>query len=118
MACAPGAIRTCVGDGRKIHGKPKKIEEKTEAAKKQEDATAKYQGTKKGEQQDKTKCWHCKKKVGLLGTECKCNYVFCNVHRMPEDHACTYNYEEEGKDLLKKQVKKLEHHKVGRLDSV
>jgi hypothetical protein len=37
---------------------------------------------------------------------------------MPEDHACTYNYEAEGKDLLKKEITKLDHHKVGKIDSL
>ena len=43
-------------------------------------------------QADKSRCATCNKKVGLLGIECKCQLVFCNMHRMPEDHQCTINY--------------------------
>lgn len=38
-------------------------------------------------QVNKSKCWSCKKKVGLTGFECKCAYVFCAAHR----HADTHN---------------------------
>ena len=32
---------------------------------------------------DRKRCFDCKKKVGLLGVECKCGFVFCNKHRLP-----------------------------------
>ena len=44
-------------------------------------------------QDDKTKCWNCKKKVGLLGVQCRCEYVFCSKHRYPEEHACDFNFD-------------------------
>jgi hypothetical protein len=37
----------------------------------------------KREQKDKKRCFDCNKKVGLLGIECKCSYVYCNAHRLP-----------------------------------
>jgi hypothetical protein len=43
------------------------------------------------------KCWNCNKKVGLLGVKCKCDYTFCNKHRMPEDHKCDFDFASEGK---------------------
>ena len=33
------------------------------------------------EQKNKTRCWTCKKKVGLTGFECRCSYVFCGKVR-------------------------------------
>ena len=35
-------------------------------------------------QADRKRCFNCKKKVGLLGIECKCGFVYCNTHRLPE----------------------------------
>ena len=76
-----------------MNGKAANPADKPALSKKEEDDTLKYQGTNKGVQKDPTKCFKCHKKLGLLGTECKCNYVFCNLHRLPEDHDCSYNYE-------------------------
>lgn len=43
-------------------------------------------------QKDRKRCFQCNKKVGLLGTECKCKFVFCNAHRLPEDHQCDFDF--------------------------
>jgi predicted nucleic acid binding AN1-type Zn finger protein len=34
------------------------------------------------------KCDQCRKKVGLLGFECKCGKTLCATHRYPEAHGC------------------------------
>lgn len=34
---------------------------------------------------------------------CKCLKHLCLQCRYPEDHGCTYDYKEEGKDMLRKQ---------------
>jgi predicted nucleic acid binding AN1-type Zn finger protein len=52
------------------------------------------------EQKDRKRCFDCNKKVGLLGTECKCSYVFCNSHRLPENHKCSFDYKIGGKKKL------------------
>jgi hypothetical protein len=54
------------------------------------------------EQFNKSRCWECKKKIGLVGVKCRCNYVFCNVHRQPEDHNCDVDYLEISKQNLSK----------------
>ena len=33
-------------------------------------------------QKNKSKCWICKKKIGILGFECRCGYTFCEDHRV------------------------------------
>lgn len=43
-------------------------------------------------QDDHSRCWSCKKKVNLLGVKCKCEFTFCNKHRMPEDHTCEFDH--------------------------
>ena len=41
------------------------------------------------------KCLICKKKVGYLGFECKCDGYFCSAHRYPEEHKCSYDHKTE-----------------------
>lgn len=44
----------------------------------------------------------CKKKIKLVHIKCKCDKVFCDKHRLPETHKCTYDYKNEGRKILKK----------------
>ena len=47
------------------------------------------------------KCSYCNKKIkSLFIQSCKCNKSFCQLHKMPEDHQCMYNYFEENKKVL------------------
>jgi len=57
----------------------------------------------KPKQEDQTKCWTCKRKVGLTaGFKCKCSYIFCSKHRYPGDHVCDYDFKAEArKDIAK-----------------
>ncbi|KAL6768239.1 Zinc finger A20 and AN1 domain-containing stress-associated protein 3 [Auxenochlorella protothecoides] len=43
-------------------------------------------------QAQRNRCFGCNKKVGLLGFECRCGFVFCSSHRHAADHACTFDY--------------------------
>ena len=54
-------------------------------------------------QADHSRCFICKKKVGLLGYQCKgCDCSYCNGHRLPEDHKCDGNFMEGAKMEIKK----------------
>ena len=38
---------------------------------------------------------NCKKKLDIvvcLTNKCKCENIFCNDHRLPEKHNCSYDY--------------------------
>lgn len=40
-------------------------------------------------------CKDCKKRINvveIIMATCKCNQQFCNLHRLPEQHNCMYNY--------------------------
>jgi hypothetical protein len=37
----------------------------------------------------KTRCFKCRRKVGLSAIQCKCNHFYCGNHRYPEHHECT-----------------------------
>lgn len=43
-------------------------------------------------QANRSRCFCCNKKVGLLGFECRCGYVYCSGHRHAGDHACDFDY--------------------------
>ena len=55
------------------------------------------------EQSDRTKCWKCCKKIGLLGVQCRCGYLFCPEHRYAETHECEYDYKTNERRKLRKQ---------------
>lgn len=43
----------------------------------------------------------CTKKLKLATTfACRCNLVFCALHRYPETHACSFDYKTQGRKLL------------------
>lgn len=50
----------------------------------------------------------CKKKIKLTDFYCKCNKIFCTIHRLPEYHDCSYNYKLDKVIVTKIQDKKKE----------
>jgi len=53
-------------------------------------------------QADTSRCFSCKRKVGLLGFKCRCDFVFCSHHRHSDQHSCTFDYKADGKQKLEK----------------
>ncbi|CAD8204076.1 unnamed protein product [Paramecium octaurelia] len=60
----------------------------------------KQQGEVVKQKEDPSKCRVCKRKLGIAGIQCKCEAFFCNKHRLPEDHQCTFDHAEKAKQLL------------------
>lgn len=60
------------------------------------------------------RCSHenCKKKLGLINFDCRCEKTFCISHKTPEDHMCTYDYKENGKLTLQKKLIKCTSIKI------
>ena len=54
----------------------------------------------------------CRKKLTLMDMECRCGKKFCALHRLPEEHNCTFDYKTEGKKLLKQKNPVVESIKV------
>tara|TARA_B100000963_G_scaffold256583_1_gene225092 strand:+ start:1625 stop:1927 length:303 start_codon:yes stop_codon:yes gene_type:complete len=55
----------------------------------------------------------CRKKLGLIPFRCKCGLSFCSLHRMPGDHNCQFDWQEDGKLKLQKDLlsaKSLDNH--------
>jgi len=44
----------------------------------------------------------CKRKLDLVNFACRCGHCYCTNHRYSEDHACTYDYRQEQKQILLK----------------
>ncbi|EFN56686.1 hypothetical protein CHLNCDRAFT_144583 [Chlorella variabilis] len=66
-------------------------------------------------QENRGRCFCCRKKVGLLGFECRCGYVFCSGHRHARDHACPFDYATFDKANLAKANNKVVAAKVDKL---
>ena len=51
----------------------------------------------------KPRCSYCETTLSLLDSitwKCRCEKTFCQKHRMPEAHACTYEFKDKGKREL------------------
>lgn len=64
------------------------------------------------EEMGKKRCNICNKKITLLSFNCKCNNVFCALHRFPEEHQCPIDYKKIGKDEIDKNNPIINPNKV------
>mmetsp|Transcript_19456 Transcript_19456/g.68899 ORF Transcript_19456/g.68899 Transcript_19456/m.68899 type:complete len:244 (-) Transcript_19456:304-1035(-) len=71
-------------------------------------------GAKK-KQKKKSRCLTCRKKVGILGFVCKCEALFCEKHRHPDDHACTFDFSSQHKAVLEKRNQRVVADKLERI---
>ena len=60
----------------------------------------------------KSHCKICGKSVGIFGFECRCKNMYCTKHRIPELHECTYNFKQNGKQLLESTLIKVTKNKI------
>jgi predicted nucleic acid binding AN1-type Zn finger protein len=60
----------------------------------------------------KLRCFVCKKKLPLTAIKCKCNQYFCDKHRYPEEHECTFDFKENSKKKIKENNPKIEFKKL------
>jgi len=44
----------------------------------------------------KNRCAVCKKKLGLTGFSCRCEGLFCAIHRYTDKHECNFDYKAMG----------------------
>ncbi len=56
--------------------------------------------------EDSRRCSHanCKKKLTLADFACKCGKKHCSSHRVPEAHACTYDFKGQQREVLLKTM--------------
>lgn len=64
-------------------------------------------------QKIKKRCFQCKSKLELAQRQigkCKCENVFCALHRLPELHNCDFDHKEDGRrEAREKMVKPVRH---------
>ena len=65
----------------------------------------------------RTRCAHpeCKKKVTLIGFDCRCGLRFCSQHVAAEEHECTFDYKEAGKKVLQENNQLIAPTKVTKI---
>ncbi|XP_026150075.1 AN1-type zinc finger protein 6 isoform X2 [Mastacembelus armatus] len=51
----------------------------------------------------RSRCFTCRKKVGLIGFDCRCGNVFCSMHRYSDVHKCTFDYKADAAEKIRKQ---------------
>lgn len=61
---------------------------------------------------DQKRCNACKKRLLLTSLACHCGLKFCEMHRYPEDHECSFDYKTEGRRDLDKKLVRVSHPKV------
>jgi len=69
---------------------------------------------KRKKQKNTKRCWSCRKKVGFTGIKCRCGYVFCGLHRYPDQHKCDFDFKTFGRDRIAKNNKKIAPEKLER----
>jgi len=76
-----------------------KVESVEESVPSTEDSSAeekKKEEEKKDGKKKKNRCFVCKKKLGLTGFSCRCDGLFCAVHRYTDKHECGFDYKAMG----------------------
>jgi len=74
---------------------------------------------KRPKQVNKSRCWSCNKRIGTTesaGIECKCLYIFCSAHRMPNDHDCPFDFKKQYRKKLEKENKSVNHKKFDTIE--
>ena len=64
---------------------------------------------------DQKRCNVCKKRLLLTSMTCRCGVKFCEVHRYPEEHECSYDYKTEGRKALEEKLVHVPHMKFQRM---
>lgn len=64
----------------------------------------------------KKRCYTCRTKIkAILPIKCKCNNYYCNLHKDPWEHSCSFDYINEQKEKLKNQNQKIISQKIQQL---
>ncbi|XP_035483989.1 AN1-type zinc finger protein 6 isoform X3 [Scophthalmus maximus] len=51
----------------------------------------------------KSRCFTCRKKLGLTGFQCRCGNAFCSMHRYSDTHNCTFDYRANAAEKLREE---------------
>nr|CAH8867086.1 unnamed protein product [Trichobilharzia regenti] len=62
-----------------------------------------------------SKCYICRKRLGLTGMNCRCGNTFCAYHRYTDRHECTYDYQEEAQREIQRENPVVSGEKIRKL---
>uniref|UniRef100_A0A8C6THU6 Zinc finger, AN1-type domain 3 n=1 Tax=Neogobius melanostomus TaxID=47308 RepID=A0A8C6THU6_9GOBI len=91
-------------------------EETPEKRSRTEDKDDASEGSSTPKQKNRRRCFRCQTKLELVQQElgsCRCGYVFCMLHRLPEQHDCLFDHLGRGREEAVLKMVKLDR-KVGR----
>lgn len=54
------------------------------------------------QKQPPSRCFACRKRVGLTGFKCRCGDVFCSLHRYSDKHNCSFDYKAAARAAISK----------------
>ncbi|KAL1771531.1 AN1-type zinc finger protein 3, partial [Sigmodon hispidus] len=80
------------------------------------ESTERPEENSRSKQKSRRRCFQCQTKLELVQQElgsCRCGYVFCMLHRLPEQHDCTFDHMGRGREEAIMKMVKLDR-KVGR----
>jgi hypothetical protein len=64
----------------------------------------------------KRRCFVCSKKLSLaMQIKCKCNQMFCSIHKYPDNHRCAFDYATHNKEILAKRGIKVVAEKIQKI---
>ncbi|VDO01433.1 unnamed protein product [Rodentolepis nana] len=55
------------------------------------------------------RCSLCKRRVGLTGFHCRCEGLFCSLHRYADQHDCSFDYRKQGQDQIARENPELKY---------
>ena len=61
------------------------------------------------------RCAFCRKKLPPINFKCRCSYLFCSQHRLPEEHQCTYDHKAVGIRKLSEENPVIQAEKFNKL---
>ncbi|GJP51601.1 hypothetical protein CLOM_g10754 [Closterium sp. NIES-68] len=60
------------------------------------------------------RCHVCKRRVGLTGFKCRCEGLFCSLHRYSDKHDCSFDYKAAGREAIAKASPVIKADKIDR----
>ena len=54
----------------------------------------------------------CRTKLKLTDFACRCEKRFCQIHRMPEKHFCSFDYKACGRKIIEKSLPVIKCEKI------
>ena len=64
---------------------------------------------------DTARCSACGRRLGVVWFECRCGNRHCSQHRLPETHACGFDFKSHGKATLETNNPRVVAPKIARV---